>query len=759
MKTKRMYSGIFFWCLFSNLVGVNRGFNNPGATYCFLNAPLQVLSHSQPLNDFFIDAKLLEEDVKDVKGGTPAKMLKAKLPGEIQGTIVGNYLELITELKNPKKTSHVDPTEFRSWVTTSLKTKNPKLLNEAIQKAQESSAKIQPDEEDKVFEQLGQFEIKSGKVEAFFKFVHTGLVGLIEAESEADYLETLEDLQKKLTDEKTVELIATLAPGATNFNAMVEDAEKIWKLYDKAGLGQLTENLGFLNKELAEPLRPKLPNPETLENFCKPLDAFKSFFDKHTALKEIVALLKQVNNIHSFLTKFAVLIENLKDAKASENFKKLQEGKLESYNQLKRITEDIRSKDKKSGDIKIDIKSAVKNFFGKNKTADKKALVKKMMTDLKKELAKLRPLAETAEYRHPHPALVQLDRGQQDSEQFLGGLLDSLLHTIPDVSKFIQGNFIDTLTCLENPEHIRTKDPTPFAIVSVAIPGGDKKSVSLIPFMDCLDNNFVGEDLEGVNCVSCNKKVTMHKSIKLQLSTLPKILFFQIKIYGFNLETAASYKISNPTPFPFTLTLKNDYFDTPSDQPVIYKLRGLVLHAGETINSGHYTAFARDNDVKDPDKQWAYFNDLASTGREPYSLDHMKKIGAMGIFPAETASSKMSTDLIFTENKNWSVSDKYAYERYMKEKGADKMSDEDKGLAASMFDIEKEGAIQEAVLDLVKNAFHPYILVYERVEPGSIEVEVQPAKSEPSSTDMITDALTKLKAKLIDLQTQLALLK
>merc|ERR1719481_247846 len=229
---------------------------------------------------------------------------------------------------------------------------------------------------------------------------------------------------------------------------------------------------------------------------------------------------------------------------------------------------------------------------------------------------------------------------QQDSHEFLRYTLDrlhtellALLPPTPDsvlspkrlklcpsaqslVTSIFGGSLQSSVTCLTCKQTSYTNDP--FLDLSVAIPpvftGPTRKpkegeKVSVCHLHDCLTKYVEREELgesERLHCDSCKSKQPSTK--QLDIRRLPTVLCIHVK--RFRWTAYARSKLDTFIEFPLrgldmsSYTLKNlsgTRFNNAGSS--LYDLAAVIVHHGTGSGSGHYTAFATNNQA------WFNFND------------------------------------------------------------------------------------------------------------------------------------------------------
>ena len=76
---------------------------------------------------------------------------------------------------------------------------------------------------------------------------------------------------------------------------------------------------------------------------------------------------------------------------------------------------------------------------------------------------------------------------------------------------------------------------------------------------------------------------------KIEFTVLPKILLLQLKRFNYDITTCSTNKIKQN--IINKEKIKLNYYDII----VIYELCQLIVHVGETIDSGHYISYVKVN--------------------------------------------------------------------------------------------------------------------------------------------------------------------
>ena len=133
----------------------------------------------------------------------------------------------------------------------------------------------------------------------------------------------------------------------------------------------------------------------------------------------------------------------------------------------------------------------------------------------------------------------------------------------------------------------------------------EREESRVLDLSDCL-RAFMATDTSEWFCAHCRTQRAAHKTLRVTrapnhlIISLKRFLFFDNK----------SHKISEKVRFAPQLDLK-----PLCDSPLNYRLRAVVLHSGNTVSSGHYSALVWD------DNQWLLCNDDAVHCQQPEEDD------------------------------------------------------------------------------------------------------------------------------------------
>lgn len=176
--------------------------------------------------------------------------------------------------------------------------------------------------------------------------------------------------------------------------------------------------------------------------------------------------------------------------------------------------------------------------------------------------------------------------------------------------------------------HISTSTPNPDFITQLPI--NDSKTL-----IECLEKYFGDERLDGYKCKNCKKDGNTYKS--LRMATMPAYLILSFIRNKFDFNTGVSSKLLDAIKFDLEIDLNKKLEMLSEDLKnklkvvqVTYRLIALVVHGGESLNSGHYWAYGRDENG-----DWYLYNDalvsFAGNDKKLTSGDLIKKIIDTGL--------------------------------------------------------------------------------------------------------------------------------
>lgn len=191
---------------------------------------------------------------------------------------------------------------------------------------------------------------------------------------------------------------------------------------------------------------------------------------------------------------------------------------------------------------------------------------------------------------------------QEDSVEAYTAILDEINEVISDKDNICTA-FSQLIKCTNcNYFNICDEQKEP-VLVSNNLIASNKPASSFVQF---LGNGLKKEPLSTsykCNCNNHNKDI----SIQMVLTKMPK--FFSIKAnrcrYGSSVRNRTILEISDNFNITTPEDLKSYYLGTNRNTiKNKYNLCGIIMHHGTTINSGHYTAYVKVNNL------WYHCNDI-----------------------------------------------------------------------------------------------------------------------------------------------------
>jgi ubiquitin C-terminal hydrolase len=226
--------------------------------------------------------------------------------------------------------------------------------------------------------------------------------------------------------------------------------------------------------------------------------------------------------------------------------------------------------------------------------------------------------------------------GQKDAPEFITKILDGIREVVPELEKKFRDKLTQDLKELglvgqDLDDSVRAgvnelHDPfekISFNTVSTKICPECKnsfqrqeKNLSLILYFETDKPIEIEEFLKGnfkdasVDYLCACGKTVVSKAIK-KIASLPKYLIIHLS------RSLGNRKIKTSVKFGFNLYLNqikdiltDDLKKELSEKPLKYSLTAFVVHSGETVNSGHYWAYAKSSEPADKDF-WYLYNDAA----------------------------------------------------------------------------------------------------------------------------------------------------
>ena len=233
---------------------------------------------------------------------------------------------------------------------------------------------------------------------------------------------------------------------------------------------------------------------------------------------------------------------------------------------------------------------------------------------------------------------------QEDAHEFLrylvDGLQDACLHGFDKLDKITKGTTMvnsifsgllrNSVTCQQCGYVSLTHDPMMDLCLEI-------KHASTL--QKALRQFTKGEKLSIENaykCARCKKKVAAVKQMVIQKA--PTVLTIQLKRFDFFSKYGG--KLNKHVEFPTDLDLAPLMTKSKRGKPIGYSLYAVLVHAGHSVQSGHYYAF-----VKSPSGSWYRMDDDSVSmvklstvlAQRAYILFYLRK--SLDPKPAPTAST------------------------------------------------------------------------------------------------------------------------
>ncbi|XP_048488736.1 ubiquitin carboxyl-terminal hydrolase 35 isoform X2 [Plutella xylostella] len=138
-------------------------------------------------------------------------------------------------------------------------------------------------------------------------------------------------------------------------------------------------------------------------------------------------------------------------------------------------------------------------------------------------------------------------------------------------------------------------------------PGKQHCVQSLLEFY-CSKERMTGDNR--YDCRDCGQLMEAERSVLIE--TPPKHLILVLKNFRFEAKRQSQTKLMHPMHYNSTITLPTVRSQTDH---ATYQLYAAVIHAGTTLDSGHYFTLAKDND------QWHMYNDDVVTPSDEGELN------------------------------------------------------------------------------------------------------------------------------------------
>jgi Ubiquitin carboxyl-terminal hydrolase len=187
---------------------------------------------------------------------------------------------------------------------------------------------------------------------------------------------------------------------------------------------------------------------------------------------------------------------------------------------------------------------------------------------------------------------------QEDAHEFLRALLSTLVLNGQNrrLSSLFDGLLESAVTCLSCHRPSLTRDR--YMDLSLDICGTHVNSLD-----DALEEFTKTETLSGENKVFCQKCCQKRTATKgLRLATAPSILVCHLKRFAFD-SYGRLVRLDKKVQIPLILEIGSYMSCLNKSTPPPYELVAVLVHQGQSCDSGHYLAYVKNNN------QWYKCND------------------------------------------------------------------------------------------------------------------------------------------------------
>lgn len=179
---------------------------------------------------------------------------------------------------------------------------------------------------------------------------------------------------------------------------------------------------------------------------------------------------------------------------------------------------------------------------------------------------------------------------QEDAHEFLRALLSTLVMNGQNkqLSTLFDGLLESAVTCL----HCRRPSLTRDRYMDLSL---DICSSSVSNLTEALEEFTKTETLSGDNKVYCQKCAMKRTATKgLRLATAPSVLVCHFKRFAFD-RYGRMVRLAKHVGFPQRLEIGDYMSRVNKARPPPYELISVLVHQGQTCDSGHYLAYVKNN--------------------------------------------------------------------------------------------------------------------------------------------------------------------
>ncbi|KAG0048766.1 hypothetical protein BGZ83_006323 [Gryganskiella cystojenkinii] len=194
---------------------------------------------------------------------------------------------------------------------------------------------------------------------------------------------------------------------------------------------------------------------------------------------------------------------------------------------------------------------------------------------------------------------------EQDAQEFGSLLMSKIENELqqqddPQLRTFIKSHFQGSYNYSTICKKCKTTSIRPCTFYELRLNIEDNWSLK-----DCLNDFLKPENLVGDDKYSCDVCQSLQNATrKTEMETMPEVLNMQLMRFKFDTKTWIKEKSFEKVTFPETMDMADL---VGSDESLLYDLSAVLVHSGDTLETGHYLTY-----VQHPEsKKWFVCNDEA----------------------------------------------------------------------------------------------------------------------------------------------------
>jgi len=210
---------------------------------------------------------------------------------------------------------------------------------------------------------------------------------------------------------------------------------------------------------------------------------------------------------------------------------------------------------------------------------------------------------------------VWAQNGQQDSFEFGISLLDSISSVLPNCCQCFEGKFRQTVSCQHCGKVSIREDSFNSITLQFPVTRDTETPQKTFSLKELLNYSFHAEEMTGDNKIQCNSETcdnSLQNGLKsVTISEAPDCFMINLASFKYDPITNTRIKIFDKK---VTYSEREEVRVYSSDlAPYLqaYILTAVIIHSGYTAHSGHYYAYARNNNTSSnlQHSQWYKLND------------------------------------------------------------------------------------------------------------------------------------------------------